>query len=72
VGELELQTTIVRDIARFVAHIRDEFRARKVSETGDVLHQSHRVAEHLFDDVHVLGLQRIGVMQRVEFGGIVF
>ena len=41
-----------------------------MSDAGDVLHQSHCVAEHLFDDVHVFGRQRIGVMQCVEFGGI--
>jgi len=62
VGERELQTTIVCDVVHLVAQIRDEFRARKVSDAGDVL--------HLFDDVHVFGRQRIGVMQRMEFGRI--
>jgi len=70
VGEIELQRTIVCDVAHLVTQIGDQFRAQKVSNTGDVLHRSHRVAEHLFDDVHVFGHQRTGIMQRVEFGGI--
>jgi len=51
VGEIELQTTLVRDVAQ----IRDQFRAWKVSDAGDVLHQVHRVTKHLVEDVHMFG-----------------
>jgi len=70
VSETELQAAIVRDVAHFVAQIRDPFCTWNVSNAGDVLHQPQCVAEHLFDDVHVFGSQRVGIVQRVEFGGI--
>jgi len=60
----------VHDVARLVAQLRDEFRAWKVSDTGDVLHQAQGFAKHLFDNLHVFGHKRIGVIQHVEFGGI--
>jgi len=36
--EIELQATIVRDVARLFAQTRDEFHARKMSDDGDILH----------------------------------
>ena len=70
VGEIERYAVVVRDVARLVAQVGDQVRAQMVGQDCDILHQSQHVAEHLFV-VHVFGRERIGVVQSVEFDGIV-
>ena len=61
----------MHNVARLVAQVGDQFCAWMVGQANNVQHQSQLVAEHFFIDVHMFGREQIGVVQRVEFAGIV-